>query len=79
MDFFRFLLKRALDIYMILIIIRAILSWFSPDPYNPLYQLLIKITEPVLGRIRKLIPTPGIDFSPFIAIILINIISSFIR
>ncbi|HHE37116.1 MAG TPA: YggT family protein [Candidatus Cloacimonetes bacterium] len=79
MDFFRFIIIRVLDIYMILIILRAILSWFSPDPYNPLYQLLIRITEPVLGRIRKLVPTPGIDFSPFIAIILIQIISGFIR
>ncbi len=79
MNFLRFIIVKALDIYMILIILRAIISWFSPDQNNPLYLLLIRITEPVLGRIRKLVPTQGIDFSPFIAIILINIISSLIR
>jgi uncharacterized protein YggT (Ycf19 family) len=53
-------LARVLDIllnlYMWLIVIRAIASWFSPDPYNPIYQFLIRITEPVLGYIRRFIP-----------------------
>ena len=73
------LIAKALDLYMIAIIIRAIVSWFSPDPYNQIYQFLIKLTEPVLGRIRRFLPNSTIDFSPFIAILLISVLSSLIK
>lgn len=53
-----------------LIIIRAVLSWFSPDPYNVLVQLLHKATEPILSPLRRIIPvySIGIDLSPVLAI-----------
>jgi YggT family protein len=76
--FIKLLLIKVIDIYIILIVIRAVISWFSPDPYNPLYQWLIRLTEPVLGRLRNLIPMRGIDFSPFIVIIVLNFLRSFI-
>lgn len=63
-----------LNIYTTLIIIRALISWFSPNPYNRLYQLLIRVTEPVLGPLRRLIPIQGIDISPIIAIFLIDFV-----
>jgi len=75
----RFVIIKLLNIYSILIILRAVISWFSPDPFNPLYNLLIRLTEPVLGRIRRLLPSSGIDFSPFIALILIELIANLIR
>ncbi len=54
-----------------LIIIRAVLSWFSPDPYNFLVQLLYKLTEPILYPFRRIIPAHniGIDISPILAIL----------
>jgi YggT family protein len=54
-----------------LIIIRAVISWFSPDPYNFLVQLLYKLTEPILYPFRRIIPTYniGIDISPILAIL----------
>lgn len=54
-----------------LIIVRAVLSWFGPDPYNTLVQLLYKITEPILAPFRRLIPfyNIGIDISPILAIL----------
>lgn len=63
----------VLNIYMWIIIIRALISWVSPDPYNPIVQILTKLTEPVLGPIRRLVPPykVGIDFSPFIAVLAI--------
>ena len=66
-------LDMVLSLYMWLIIIRALASWFSPDPYNPLYQFLIRITEPVLGFIRRYLPARAgmMDLSPIIAIIAI--------
>ena len=59
--------------YMWVIIIRALLSWVNPDPYNPIVQFLTRITEPVLRPLRKLVPTwkLGVDLSPLIAILII--------
>ena len=66
-------LQYALDIYMWIIIIRALISWVNPDPYNPIVQFLTRITEPVLRPLRKLVPPykTGIDLSPLIAILII--------
>ena len=63
----------ALNIYMWTIIIRALLSWVNPDPYNPIVQVLTRVTEPVLRPIRKLVPSwkLGVDLSPLIAILII--------
>ena len=62
-----------LNIYLWVIIIRAVISWLNPDPYNPIVQFLTRVTEPVLRPLRKLVPTwkLGIDLSPLIAILLI--------
>jgi YggT family protein len=62
-----------LEIYMWVIIIRALISWVSPDPYNPIVQVLTRLTEPVLKPLRKLVPPykVGIDFSPLIAVLII--------
>ena len=63
----------ALNIYMWVIIIRALLSWVNPDPYNPIVQFLTRITEPVLRPIRKLAPPYkiGVDLSPLIAVLIV--------
>jgi YggT family protein len=56
-----------------LIIIRALMSWVSPDPRNPIVQILITITDPFIEPVRKVIPPFGmIDFSPVIALLLIE-------
>ena len=63
--------------YTWVIIIRALLSWVNPDPYNPIVRLLVGITEPVLRPLRKLAPPHklgGLDLSPMIAILLIQLI-----
>ena len=63
----------VLNIYMWVVIIRALISWVNPDPYNSIVQALTKVTDPVLNRIRKLVPPykVGIDFSPLIAVLII--------
>jgi YggT family protein len=62
-----------LKAYMWVIIIRALISWVNPDPYNPIVQALTRLTEPVLRPIRKLVPPykVGLDFSPLIAVLII--------
>ena len=69
-----------LNIYMWLVIVRAIASWFAMDPYNPIYQFLIRITEPVLGYVRRLFPIRAgmVDFSPIIVILVIIFLQSFL-
>jgi YggT family protein len=66
-------LEIVLDIYMWVVIIRALISWVNPDPYNPIVQALTKLTEPVLRPIRKLVPAykVGLDFSPLIVVLII--------
>jgi len=69
-----------LTIYMWLIIIRAVISWVNPDPYNPIVNFLYQITEPVLYRIRRYLPFRGmaIDISPLIAFVIIFFLDQFL-
>ena len=71
-------ITQVLDIlltsYKWIIIIRALISWVNPDPYNPIVQFLTRVTEPVLRPIRKLMPPwkmGGLDLSPLIAILVL--------
>ncbi len=58
-----------LTIYMWVIIIRALISWVNPDPWNPIVQFLDRATEPVLAPIRRRMGwRMGIDLSPLLAI-----------
>jgi len=62
-----------------LIIIRALMSWVSPDPRNPIVQILITITDPFIEPVRKIIPPFGmIDFSPIIALLIIEFFRIFL-
>lgn len=57
-----------------IVIIRALISWVNPDPYNPIVQFLTRVTEPALRPVRRLLPpwkTGGVDLSPLIVIVLI--------
>ena len=56
-----------------LIIIRALISWVNPDPYNPIVQFLYKVTEPLLAPFRRLLPafSVGLDISPIFALVFI--------
>ncbi len=73
----------AAKIYTFIIIARAIISWVQPNPYNPIVQMLYKITEPVLFPIRKALAKSmgniGIDFSPIVAIVLLNVLVAIVR
>lgn len=70
----------ALQIYMWLIIARAVLSWVSPDPYNPIVRFLYRATDPVLYWVRRRVPLSfgGIDFSPILVILGIIFLQTFL-
>ncbi|MFQ5580400.1 MAG: YggT family protein [Nitrospiria bacterium] len=70
----------VLQIYMWIIIARALLSWVNPDPYNAIVQFLYKATEPVLYPIRRATGSfgSGLDLSPMIVILAIMFLKSFV-
>ena len=61
----------VLVLYMWVVVARAVLSWVNPDPYNAIVRSIYNVTEPVLSRIRALIPMNfgGIDLSPIVVIL----------
>ena len=62
----------VLWLYMWIIIVRALISWVNPDPWNPIVRFLERATEPVLYPIRRRLAWGiGIDVSPIIAILVI--------
>jgi len=65
---------------MWIIIIRALIAWVNPDPYNQIVIFLHRITEPVLRPIRSKLPfnSMGIDFSPFIVVLIIIFLQYFL-
>jgi YggT family protein len=74
-----YVLDTVLTIYMYVIIARAILSWVNPDPYNPIVNFLYRATEPVLYRVRRLLPPMGgLDLSPIIVLLAIFFLQKFL-
>ncbi len=74
------ILNFVLNVYIWLILIYAILSWFRISPYHPLMRLLIALVMPILRPIRRLLrPYFGpIDLSPMIAILFIWFLQLFL-
>jgi len=70
----------VLNIYMWIIIARAVISWVNPDPYNRIVRFLYSITDPVLLAIRRRLPLSfgGIDFSPILVILAIIFLQRFL-
>ena len=67
-----------LSVFYWLILIRALISWVNPDPYNAIVQFLYRMTEPILQPIRKMLPPMGIDLSPIIAFLAIIFLRYFL-
>jgi YggT family protein len=74
------LLDFALTAYMWIIIVRAVLSWVSPDPYNPIVRFIHNVTEPVLYLVRRRLPVSfgGMDLSPMIVLLAIMFLQYFV-
>jgi len=79
LDAVAMLLDVVLNLLLVVILVNALLSWVRPDPHHPLVQLLERISDFVCDPIRRLFPTTvgGIDFAPFIAMLLIVFLQRF--
>lgn len=73
-----YLLVRVIQIYNIVIFARVLLSWIIRDPGNPIYHFLYELTEPVLAPIRRIMPSMGLDLSPIIAYMVLNLLARLI-
>jgi YggT family protein len=70
------LVRLTLNVFFFAVIIRALLSWFSPYGirHNPVGNLLVGLTEPLLGPARRLIPpVGGLDLSPIVVLVALQI------
>ena len=74
------LLDVVIVVYIWIIIARAILSWVSPDPYNPLVRFVHRVTEPALRPVRERLGAfqVGLDFSPMIVILVLYFLKEFL-
>jgi YggT family protein len=71
----------AFNIYIIIVVARALISWVNPDPYNPIVRFLHNVTDPVLYRLRRTFPflqAGGFDFSPIVLLILLSFLQQLI-
>lgn len=70
----------VLSLYMWIVIIATLLTWVSPDPYNPIVRFLRSVTEPVFFRIRKVLPfnMGPVDITPIIVILVIIFLKEFV-
>ncbi|ATX80117.1 YggT family protein [Mariprofundus aestuarium] len=69
----------VLTLAMIVVIARAVLSWVSPDPYNPIVRIINQFSEPMLFQVRKRVPyIGGIDLSPLIVLLIIMFLNNFL-
>ena len=74
-------LNILITILIFLIFFRALISWVNADPYNPIVQFLYKVTEPLLGPIRRMLPVgfrAGMDISPIAAFLILIFIRLFV-
>lgn len=73
-------LSVVLTIYLYLVVARALLSWVSPDPRNPIVQFLYSATEPILWRVRRVLPVVagGLDLSALVVLLAIYFLQGFL-
>ena len=81
---FASVLHMVLQVYIWVVIVRALISWVNPDPWNPIVQTLNRLTEPLLEPIRRRMfrmmgyGSLGIDISPLVLIMAIYYVDFFL-
>jgi len=73
-------LQELLTVYFWIVIISAVLTWVSPDPYNPIVRFIYSLTEPVFDFVREHVPVifGGIDLSPIVVIVALEILQIYV-
>ena len=73
------ILDMVIGLYIWIVIIAALITWVRPDPYNPIVQILYRLTEPVYAFVRRYVPTniSGFDIAPLIIILGLQFVQLF--
>ena len=72
-------LHLVITLYIYIVIARAVLSWFQPNPFHPVVRFIRDVTEPPLAWIRRYIPLfGGLDLSPVVLIFALIFIDRFV-
>jgi YggT family protein len=70
-----FIIKTLLDLYLIAFLLRFLLQWSRADFHNPLSQFILRITDPVVRPLRRLVPGwRGHDLSSLVALLLLQLV-----
>ena len=73
------ILATILSLYWYVILARVLMSWFNPNPNNPVVDAIYRLTEPILGPIRRLLPSMGgFDLSPLVVFFILMFLQRFI-
>ena len=77
------------QVYIFIVVARVLISWVGPDPYNPIVRFLCQATDPLLDRLRRLLPLQfgTIDLTPVALLLalyvvkdlLLNLIAQLVR
>ena len=85
-DFFmgvKGLIISLIGLYKWVVVIRVLISWLNPDPYNPIVQFLRGVTDPAIEMVRRIMPSflwsTGLDFTPLILILLLQVVLMFLE
>jgi len=77
------IITSLLNVYMWVVIIRVLISWINPDPYNPIVQFLRSVTDPAIEGLRRALPSflwsTGLDFTPLVLILLLQVLMRFLE
>jgi YggT family protein len=70
------ILSELLWAYSWIVIIAAVMTWISPDPYNPIVRFFYGVTEPIFDLVREYLPVNfgGVDLSPIVVLVVIEIV-----
>ena len=71
------ILIQIIDLYSLIVFVAIVMSWMQLPPSNPIVQLVHAVTEPVLGPLRRALPSMGgLDFSPMVLLIGLQMLKS---
>lgn len=77
------LLITLITLYSYVVLVRVLISWFNPNPHNPLVEFLRGVTDPALDTVRAFLPrffwSTGIDFTPIVLFFLLRLAVVFLH
>lgn len=64
------------QVYIFIVVARVLISWVGPDPYNPIVRFLCQATDPLLDRLRRLVPLQfgSVDLTPVVLLLVLYLV-----